>query len=296
MSGIDSRRLRDCIGRSETRYDRITEAPVAALSATLDYDHTVAKRGEMLPPCWHWLYFLDAAPNARLDVDGHVRRGGFIPPIPLPRRMWAGSRLKFHTPLIVGDEARRVTTIADVRNKVGRSGELVFLTLRHQVYAHDELAIEEDQELVYRRASPGGITGEAAPAPAAPQWSREVTPDPVLLFRYSALTFNSHRIHYDREYATGTEGYASLVVQGPLTATLLLDLLRREMPGADLAAFEFRAVRPLLEGAPMTLQGRAEGDDILLWALDDAGALALSARARLAGNGQPTGRLLNARG
>ena len=284
MSGNDPGRLRDYIGRCETRNDLVTVAPVAALSATLGYDRPLATRGEALPPCWHWLYFLDAVPTVRLDVDGHARRGAFIPPIALPRRMWAGSRLRFLAPLKLGDEARRVTTIADMQNKRGRGGELVFLTLRHQVYANGELAIEEDQELVYRGEGPGENTGEVAPAPAAPQWSREVTPDPVLLFRYSALTFNSHRIHYDREYATGVEGYTSLVVQGPLTATLLLDLLRREAPGAAVAAFEFRAMRPLLEGVTLALQGRAEGDDILLWVLDATGALAMEARARLAGN------------
>jgi len=283
VNALDIEALRAWVGRTETRREVITPAPALGLSACLDHVRPRAGAGEPLPACWHWLYFLDAVPASGLGVDGHALRGGFLPPVSLPRRMWAGSRLNLVAPLRVGDEARKVTRIADVRHRRGRSGDLVFLTLHHAVYANGELAIEEEQELVYRGPDRGEVAGDAAPAPAAAQWSREVTPDPVLLFRYSALTFNSHRIHYDRAYATGVEGYGSLVVQGPLTATLLLDLLHREMPGAVIAAFEFRAVRPLLEGSPLRLQGRADGGDILLWALDDSGALAMNARARLGG-------------
>jgi len=230
------------------------------------------------------LYFLDAVPASGLGPDGHARRGGFMPPVPLPRRLWAGSRLQFRAPLRVGDEVRKETTITAIRHKRGRSGDLVFLTLRHRVYVREELAIEEDQELVYRGEGSGRDAGDARPAPAVPQWSREITPDPVLLFRYSALTFNSHRIHYDLPYAIGEEGYDALVVQGPLTATLLLDLLYREVPDATIAVFEFRALRPLLEGVPLRLQGREDGADFLLWALDDTGGLALEARARRGGS------------
>jgi len=281
VSAIDIETLQPWVGRVATRCDTIAPAPVAALSACLDHERPRALSGEPLPAGWHWLYFLETVAASGLGTDGHARRGGFTPPVPLPRRMWAGGRLRFHSPLRVGVEARRESTIAAIHHKRGRSGDLVFLTLRHRVYVHDELVIEEEQDLVYRGEGPGGAAGEAVSAPGVAQWSRAVTPDTVMLFRYSALTFNSHRIHYDRDYATGVEGYSSLVVQGPLTATLLLDLLHREMPGAGVAAFEFRAVRPVLEGALLTLQGRADGTDVSLWALDNSGALAMRAKARL---------------
>jgi 3-methylfumaryl-CoA hydratase len=281
MSAVDIEVLQRWIGRAETRCDVLSAAPVAALSASLDYERSRALLGDSLPPCWHWLYFLDAVAASGLGVDGHAQRGGFLPPVSLPRRMWAGSRLRFAARLPVGAAVRRESTIASVTHKQGRNGELVFVTVRHQIFQGENLAIEEEQDLVYREPGAANVVPLPRPAPAQAQWSRDIRPDTVLLFRYSALTFNSHRIHYDREYATRDEGYASLVVQGPLTATLLLDLLHREIPEAEVAAFEFRAVRPLLEGFPLRMQGRRDGEDISLWALDATGALAMEAQARL---------------
>ena len=269
------------MGRQETRRDAITQAPVTGLSATLGYTSPRAGAGEALPPLWHWLYFLGAPPAAEVDVDGHARRGGFLPPVPLPRRMWAGGGVRFVAPLRVGDKVQRVSTISDISYKQGSSGPLVFVALLHQVYRGEDLAIEEVQKLVYREAASVPLVARAQPAPAPAQWSREFEPDPVLLFRYSALTFNSHRIHYDRDYATRVEKYPGLLVQGPLTATLLLDALQREMPDALLASFEFRGVQPLFEGGLMHLQGHRNGDSVELWALDAGGALAMTARAGL---------------
>lgn len=284
MNAVDIEALQQWVGRTETRTDVITTAPVAALSASLDRTGPRGTVGDTLPACWHWLYFQEAAATSSLGSDGHVRRGGFIPPVPLSHRMWAGGRLRFDSPLIVGEAVRRISTVADVQCKQGRSGELVFVTLRHQVFQQATLAIEEEQDLVFRDRQTGD--GRSAPptAPKQAQWSREVLPDPVLLFRYSALTFNSHRIHYDRDYATGEEGYSSLVVQGPLTATLLLDLLNREIPDTRVAGFEFRALGALLEGEPMTLQGYRNGQQARLWALDGAGSVAMEASAQLVGN------------
>ncbi len=254
---------------------------MAGLSATLDYATPRAAPDEPLPPLWHWLYFLPATAASAIDRDGHARRGGFLPPVPLPRRMWAGSDIRFIAPLYVGDEVERVSLIEDVSHKRGRSGELVFVTVLHRLARGEQLVLEERQQLVYREAG-----GEAAAPPAqaspAAQWSRAIHPDPVLLFRYSALTFNSHRIHYDREYATREEGYPGLVVQGPLAATLLVDLLERELPGVQLRSFRFRGRRPLLEGAELLLQGRREGERAELWALDAGGAPALTASAEFA--------------
>ncbi len=281
LSVVDIEALQRWIGKKETRCDVLSTAPVAALSASLDYEHPRALIGDPLPPCWHWLYFQDAVAASGLGVDGHARRGGFLPPVSLPRRMWAGSRLRFVAPLTVGEAVRRVSTIATITHKQGRNGELVFVTVRHRIFQGENLAIEEEQDLVYREPGAANVVPLPRPAPAVAQWSRDLRPDTVLLFRYGALTFNSHRIHYDRDYATREEGYASLVVQGPLTATLLLDLLHREIPEAEVAAFEFRAIRPLLEGLPLRLQGRRDDGEVRLWALDASGALAMEAQARL---------------
>ena len=279
MSTVDIELLQGWVGNTETHCDVISVAPVAGLSASLDYLSPLARVGEALPPGWHWLYFQDAVAASNLAVDGHVRRGDFMPPVPLSRRMWAGSRLHFFSPVTVGDEVRRVSIIASITHKEGRSGELIFVTLRHQIFQQEKLAIEEEQNLVYRDY--GTSSSVVRPAPAEPQWSREICPDSVLLFRYSALTFNSHRIHFDRHYASQVEGYASLVVHAPLTATLLLDLLRRELPDSAVKDFEFRAIKPLLEGAPLFLQGRRDGQEVNLWVLDDSGALAMEARVTL---------------
>ena len=278
---LDLAGLREWIGRRETRSDVISPAPLRGLTATLDNSGPVPGPGERLPEPWHWLYFLPAPAASSLDVDGHPRRGDFLPPVPLPRRMWAGSSIRFLSALHVGDEVQRVSTIGDVTLKEGANGVLVFVSVQHVIYRDGRPVLEEEQQLVYRERGGANPAARVLPAPAQAQWSREILPDPVLLFRYSALTFNSHRIHYDRDYAVQEEGYAGLVVQGPLTATLLLDLLRREVPGARPATFRFRGIRPMLDGAAVQLQGRRDGNSVRLWALDASGALAMDAQAEL---------------
>lgn len=287
MSAVDATELQQWVGRTQARNDVICAAPAAALSATLDIAPPLASAGDVLPTCWHWLYFLDTAQASGLGVDGHAQRGDFLPPVSLPRRMWAGGRLRFVSPLMVGEAARRDSMVSAISHKQGRSGELVFVTVQHKIYQGDALAIEEEQDLVYRgpgAPSPSPTSSrmpEPTSVPPDAQWCSEMLPDPVLLFRYSALTFNSHRIHYDRAYATSEEGYASLVVQAPLSVTLLLDLFRRQLPGADISYLEFRAKGPLLEGAPMQLHGRHDGDEARLWALDANGVVAMDVRIRL---------------
>lgn len=269
--------------RRDTR-DVIAPGPVAALSAALDYPAPLAHEGEELPPCWHWLFFHEHARASDVGEDGHPRRGGFLPPVPLPRRMWAGGRVSFHTPVHIGDTLRRESTVTDINVKSGRSGELVFVTVQHAHYRQDTLCIDERQELVYRDKE-GSAGSESSPECDAPAQDvvREVTPDALLLFRYSALTFNGHRIHYDRDYATEVEGYPERVVQGPLTATLLLDAMRRAMGVNDVRSFEFRGRRPLFAGAPITLCARRDGSEVELCALGGRGELAMSARALLGG-------------
>ena len=272
------------LGRSETRADAITAAPLAALAATLDRDDPSPATGSAVPPLWHWLYFLPTARQSELGPDGHPRRGGFLPPVTLPRRMWAGGRLRFERPLRVGDEATRRSTIADIARKSARSGPLVFVTVHHEITTAAGVAIGEDHDIVYRELpAPGAAPAAPSLAPRDETFSREIVPDDVLLFRYSALTFNGHRIHYDRRYVTEVEGYPGLIVHGPLIATLLLDLLRRERAEAVVRRFEFKAVSPLFDLHPFQVCGRADGERrFALWARNAEGGLAMQASAEIA--------------
>ncbi len=268
------------LGRERVAHERIAAGPAARLAATLNRTDTEFAEGAALPPLWHWLYFHEAIPHAQLGADGHARKGDFLPPVALPRRMWAGGNLRFHSPLRVGDEVQRHTRIERITPRTGRSGALVFVTLSHTLRRDAQLLVEEQQDIVYREA--GAPAGAGRPAPQHADWSRELVPDNTLLFRYSALTFNAHRIHYDRDYARDEEGYPDLVVQGPLTATLLLEAVANEEPGAAVTGFEFRGVAPLYTQTPLALRGRRERDAVALWACDAAGAVAMEATATLA--------------
>ncbi|MCU0624526.1 MAG: hypothetical protein MUF53_11810, partial [Gemmatimonadaceae bacterium] len=238
--------LRDWVGRTETVHDDLAVAQAQAAAATLDEPVHAVAHGTALPVPWHWFYFLPRAPQEQLDDDGHPRRGGFLPPVPYPRRMFAGSRLTVHRPLVLGAPATREGVIRDVQLKSGKSGNLAFVTVGYRFVQHGETALEEEQDIVYREPgapvpAPTVVPWEPAPEGA---WTRLVTPDPRLLFRFSALTFNAHRIHYDRPYARDVEGYPGLVVHGPLTAALLAQLVRMRQPGA-IRQFSFRGVAPL---------------------------------------------------
>ena len=272
------------IGRSESQSDRLTLRPLAALSATLDRDEGPPREGDLLPPLAHWLYFLPVYRQCDVGPDGHAKRGAFLPPIPLPRRMWAGGRIGFEAPLRAGETARRESQVVDIVEKTGRSGPLVFVLVRHTIRGEAGVAIVEEHDIVYRDAASGSASTPAPAAPVDAAWTREIAPDPVLLFRYSALTFNSHRIHYDRRYVTEVEGYPGLVVHGPLIATLLVDLLRRALPDARIARFTFRAVSPLFDTAPFFVRGQPApgGGSVHLWAANVHGGLAMDATATLA--------------
>ncbi len=245
-----------------------------------------ADPGTPLPPLWHWLYFLPLHRQSEIGPDGHAKRGGFLPPVPLPRRMWAGSQFEFRSPIRVGDRVARTSTIDDVTVKEGRTGKLVFVKVRHEVRGNgaSEPAIVEFHDIVYREAKqPGDVEPPPQPAQTGAAWQREIVPDDVLLFRYSALTFNGHRIHYDRKYVTEVEGYPGLIVHGPLIATLLMDLVRRSLPEADVATFRFKAVRPTFDLNPFRVNGQLQGDGktIRLWAEDHGGWLTMDATATL---------------
>ena len=275
------------IGKSETVDDTVTATPYAALSATLDRAAERPEVGTSLPPLWHWLYFLPLYRQSEVGPDGHAKRGGFLPPVPLPRRMWAGSQFQFNAPLRVGDRIRRVSTIADVTEKSGRTGPLVFVKVRHEITANEQSSpsIVEFHDIVYREApKPADVAPPPKRAPENNAWQRHWVPDDVLLFRYSALTFNGHRIHYDRKYVTEVEGYPGLIVHGPMIATLLLDLLRWQLPEAKVTQYQFRAVRPLFDIHPFDVCGEpaSDGKSIHLWAKDHEGWLAMEATAQIA--------------
>lgn len=275
--------LQSWIGWTDTSTDVITPTPYAALSATLDGELRRPPEGTPLPPLWHWLYFLPLYKQSEVGPDGHARRGGFLPPVPLPRRMWAGSEFDFRQALCVGDEVTRVSTITDIQEKTGRSGSLVFVKVRHELRrsAESAPAIAETHDIVYREAARPDADLRAPAAAPDGAWQRKIVPDAVLLFRYSALTFNGHRIHYDRRYATEVEGYPGLVVHGPLLATLLLDLLREHRPGATVVRFSFRASSPLFDTHPFFVCGTpgSDGKTVRLWAKDHRGGLAMDATA-----------------
>jgi 3-methylfumaryl-CoA hydratase len=271
------------LGKEEASTETIDPVRVAALAATLDLPSAPAM-GEPLPPGWQWLFFNPIVRRSGLGADGHPKRGGFLPPIDLPRRMWAGSRITYREPLIVGRPASRRSRITQIADKTGRRGPLWFVTVEHVTSMDDRECVIEQQDIVYRGATPPG-----APAPTpeqAPQgatWEASVDPDTTLLFRYSALTFNGHKIHYDQQYAQREEGYPDLVVHGPLAATLLQQFALQQHPGRRLATFNFRGVYPLHVGRPFTLQGRYDETGALdLWTRGPNGELATKATATLA--------------
>lgn len=321
---VDIEYLKQWTGRSEVVQDVLHAKPLVLFSATLDRQDPAPKTGDEIPPFWHNLYFLTATRQSELGVDGHPPRGGFLPPVPLPRRMFAGAQVDFVRPLHVGQAVERRSTILGVNRKQGRSGEMIFLQLQHEISDTAGVCVVETQDIVYREdpdstaanaqaastpnppaaVSQGGSSETAlhslrsdierraaSPAPTfsamAARWSRTVVPDPVLLFRYSALTFIGHRIHYDYPYATEVEGYPGLVVHGPLQAILLLDLLRCEQPQYMPQRFAFRAVSPLFcTGAFRVCGAPADAGQCSLWIEDQQGRITMQATVDAAVTGK----------
>jgi 3-methylfumaryl-CoA hydratase len=276
--------LQAWVGREETQTDSLTLFPARGMAALLDRDPDDLSEGAALPECWHWLYFKPVARQSRLGPDGHALRGGFLPPVTLPRRMWAGGRLRFLQPLTLGEHVVRRSRILSVEEKEGSTGALVRVTVLHTIDGESGPAVEEEQDLIYREApKPGGARAKAQALPDDIQWTENFLPDAVVLFRFSALTFNGHRIHYDYPYCTEVEGYPGLVVHGPLIALLLLDAAKRRM-GQQPSAFDYRAVGPLFGDDPVTLAGRTteSGDETGVWAAGPRGTIATQAKARWA--------------
>jgi len=284
---MDIETLKGWIGRSATAEEKIQAFPANAFAATLDRDDPEYVTGSALPPLWHWLHFINVFKLSEAGYDGHAALGGFLPPVPLPRRMWAGSRLRFLAPMHIGRVLTRNSTVTSVEGKQGRGGDLVFVTVKHQVFDGTVECLVEEHDIVYRtKPDPGDPPPKLRTAPADSAFSREIHPDPVLLFRYSALTFNGHRIHYDRPFCTETEGYEGLVAHGPLLASFLLDLLRRQRPEAQVRTFEFRALAPVFDTHSFSVHG-SPGDDsstFRLWVRRHDGTLAMDAKTEVAGS------------
>lgn len=278
---LDPEILGRWIGRQEEMTDVIEARTARLMQATLDRAPTL-QPGDALPPLWHWLYFPVVLPQNGLGRDGHPKLGGFLPPVALPRRMWAGGRFGFERALRLGETATKRSVIKDVRLKEGRSGPLCFVTVKHELFAGDTMCFWEEHDIVYREdPAPGAPKPVPPEAPEGANWTRRVEPSAIMLFRYSALTFNGHRIHYDPQYSREVEGYPGLVFHGPLTSTLLFDLLLEQNPGCWISNYEFRAVSPLFDTAAFTLEGRREGAKADLWARNPEGRLAMTARAEL---------------
>ena len=270
---------------AEERIDTVTAVAAAALHGLLDAPGEPPGEGEPLPPLWHWLAFLPDSPQRELDLDGHPRRGTFWPPELLPRRMFAGASLHFDDALTVGTTLQRRSMVRSVSEKQGRSGRLQFIDVSNEITGRSQLAVDELQSVVHREPA----TEPTTPAAALPEsrlleedtweWHLELGTEPSLLFRFSALTYNAHRIHYDREYATGVEGYSGLVVHGPLQAIGLAELCRRNA-GRQLVSFKFKALRPAFDGVPLRLRGRWSGQDSAeLAAIDRYGQRTMVAEA-----------------
>jgi len=270
-------KLQEWLGRGESRQQRCDPRSTEALAATLGLDPASGKEGGELPPGWHWLMFNTFSPETELTPDGLPTRIGFLPPMPGLARMWASGRLTWHRPMIIGRVFERRSRLVALDEKQGRSGRLVFATVRHNIDDADGPCMTEDYTVVFRMPHAGPMVAELPAAPTEGVWERRVTPSALMLFCYSALTFNAHRIHYDHPYATEVEGYPGLLVHGPLTATLLLDLVRRNAPGKRLTSFTLRAMSPLFVGDTVTLRGAPEHGACRVWAANPNGALAMDA-------------------
>lgn len=277
---LDLGHLRQWIGREDVGEEEASRGLVSRFNAMLNRPGPV-NDGDVAPQLIHFCIAPATAPTSLLGEDGHPARGGFLPPVPLPRRMWAGGKLEFLSPIRVGGKVSRRSTVRDVVVKEGRSGTLCFVTVDHRIECDGTLAINERQDIVYRdvdRAEPGQQPKKpATPAPEG-QWSETIEPTTPLLFRYSALTFNGHRIHYDLPYTRDVEGYPGLVVHGPLQATLLIHFAEK-LKGTAPSVFEFRSLSPLFDNAPFTINAREDEGGLALWTARPGGPVAMEARA-----------------
>lgn len=279
---MSAQSLAEWVGRTRTATDIIRADQAVKLAATLDCAPPPLANGDPLPTGWHWCYFHEVTPLSGIGRDGHQALGEFLPPVDLPRRMWAAGEIEVATPLHIGETVGKVSTIEAVEEKQGRSGKLVFVRVGHRFTGNMGADMREVHQIVYREAPRPGAPATPPQLPAdAPEWSRGMTAGPVQLFRYSALTFNSHRIHYDVDFCRNEEGYDGLIIHGPLTATMLMEVAREQEPDRPLQRFSFRAVSPLTHVHPFSLHARRTDTGLTLWACNHRGELAMTADATL---------------
>jgi 3-methylfumaryl-CoA hydratase len=281
IAELDLDHLRSWIGREDVGTDVVSEDLALKYHATFDLAGEAPRTGEALPRLIHFCLAQPAVPTSQLGPDGHPQRGGFLPPVPLPRRMWAGGSLTFHGDIKVGDTTRRLSRIENVVLKEGRTGPLCFVTVAHRVEATGRLAVEERQDIVYRGIEAAGDGAKALPRADSGVHQRRMQAQPPLLFRYSALTFNGHRIHYDRRHVTEVEGYPGLIVHGPLQAALLVNYAT-ELRGTPPARFSFRGLSPLFDDDVFVLHATPEGNGLSLWTARENGPVAMAAEAHWA--------------
>lgn len=279
---VDIDALRRHISKTIVEHDVATAGPLHGMIVTFDRDEEPPKEGDIVQPGWHYAYFLQMSRKATLGADGLPTSGGLLPQMPFPRRMYAGANLTFHEPIRVGDKLRRETELADISLRSGSTGNLIFVVQRRRIFTERGLAVVEEAHIVFREAVPAGAksgTPRREAPPADLPWRRTIEVDPVSLFCYSALTFNPHRIHYDRGYATTVEGYPGLVVHGPYSQQCLIDFARDHNPGKRMASFSQRAHAPLFDTGPFTLVGRPStgSPGAQLWALGPEGTIAMQA-------------------
>ena len=278
---LDIAELKKAVGNTETATDVVTAAQANLLRLAFARPEPEFKDGDPLPPGWHVIYFTPRFGPAELRPDGTPAASGLLPDMPLPRRMFAGQSFRFHRPLKIGQTLKQENELTDIALKTGATGTLVFTTVVSRISGPDGLAIEDERKIVYREEVKAGDRNPVTkrePVPSDVPWRRTFTPDPIVLFRFSALTFNSHKIHYDREWATQVEGYPALVVHGPFTQTLLIDFARDHLGGRAITGFTTQARAPLFEDSPFELRGRPTGSGAELWAVTPEGTIAMSAQ------------------
>ncbi|TQV68013.1 acyl-CoA dehydrogenase [Exilibacterium tricleocarpae] len=269
------------LGKESIQDDMISYERVCMLQETLDIEGLSINKNSPLPYGWHWIFFHQICKTSELCIEGHPKIGLISPPHNYPRRMWAGSRLKFYQPLVIGDKVRRRSTVKKISFKNGRASLLAFVTIEHEIQGEGGGHWLEEQDIVYINSNSGSSSYSSHPLPKDSQWKKTIYPSSFLLFRYSALTFNSHQIHYNHRYCNQELGFPSPVVHGPLVATFLLDMLRENLPGINVTDFSFRAIRPLFDTHPFTIHGKKIGSEIDLWAKSVDGELAMTATASI---------------
>ncbi|WP_269502706.1 MaoC family dehydratase N-terminal domain-containing protein [Burkholderia sp. IMCC1007] len=277
MSTVDIAHLREWVGKSRTDHDIVSSRHARLMAATLGLPQSDLVAGAALPPLWHWLYFLSGEPPAALGREGHPARGGFLPPVTLPNRMWAGGQLEFHASAPLDARVEKRSTVVAVDHKQGRSGELVFVKVLHELLHEGNKVLSEFHDIVYKGATAPGSAAADVKMPVA-QHSRKIKPDSTMLFRYSALTFNGHRIHYDADYCRDVEGYSNLVIHGPLNATLLA-AFAQEVGGRPVKEFRYRGLKPSILGNELTLNAAKDGDLLVLWVALPDGSVSMRAEA-----------------